>query len=160
MELLNENQVWSLADGGDVLFLDLDWTIEAIPDVTIDQGSYGGFFIRMPFRSDRGAKVVSSTGLEDDGTEQQSAAWVDLRMPVNRGDVQAGIAFLDHPGNPRHPAHWRVDGQRGINPAPCIPGEITLSSGDGMTHRYRMVLHNGMLAIDRIEELWRNFGDE
>lgn len=159
-ELLNEMQVWSLNCGSDVLFLDLVWTIKAIPDVTIDQGSYGGFFIRMPFRSDRGAKVVSSTGLRDDDTEQQSAAWVDLRMPVNRGDFQAGIALLDHPGNPRHPAHWRVDGQRGINPAPCIPGKITLEAAESMMHRYRLVLHDGTLGTDKIVELWQCYADE
>ena len=153
-ELLDERQTWSLSDGGDVLFLDLDWQITAVPDVTIEQGSYGGFFIRMPFRSDRSAKVVSSTGLEDDATEQQSAAWVDLRMPVNRGDVNAGIALFDHAENPGHPAHWRVDGQRGINPAPCIPGEIRLSAGESMTHRYRLVLHDGTLMSERMQELW------
>ncbi len=153
-ELLDERQTWSLSDGGDVLFLDLDWQITAVPDVTIEQGSYGGFFIRMPFRSGRSVKVVSSTGLEDDATEQQSAAWVDLRMPVNRGDVNAGIALFDHAENPGHPAHWRVDGQRGINPAPCIPGEIQLSAGKSMTHRYRLVLHDGTLMSERMQELW------
>ncbi|HCK08387.1 MAG TPA: hypothetical protein DHW45_00850, partial [Candidatus Latescibacteria bacterium] len=159
-ELLREKQTWSLRHAEDVLLLDLVWTITAIPYVTIEQGSYGGLFIRMPFRSDRDTKVVNSSGLEDDATEQQPAAWVDLRMPVNKGDVLAGITLLDHVANPRHPAHWRVDGQRGINPSPCIPREITLSADEEMTHRYRMVLHDGTLVIDRIEELWESFGNE
>ena len=116
--------------------------------------------MRMPFRSDRDAKVISSTGLEDDATEQQAAAWIDLQMPVNRGDVRGGIAFLDHPDNPGHPAHWRVDGQRGINPAPCIPGEINLSSGEAFQHRYRLVLHDGSLLPDRVQNLWTEYGQE
>ncbi len=157
-ELLDERQTWFLREAGEVLFLDLEWKTRAIPDVTIGQGSYGGFFVRMPFRSDQVATVISSTGLTNDATEQQAAAWVDLQMPVNRGDVRGGIALLDHPGNPSHPAHWRVDGQRGINPAPCIPGEIQLGAGETMLYRYRLVLHDGSLMPDRIENLWTEYG--
>jgi len=114
----------------------------------------------MPFRSDREAKVVSSTGLEDDATEQQAAAWVDLRMQVNRGNVSGGITLMDHPGNTGHPAHWRVDGQRGINPAPCIPGEIKLGAGETMRYRYRMVLHDGELSLDRVDELFQEYKEQ
>jgi len=158
-ELLSETQVWSLTASDDVLFLDLDWSTTAIPDVHIEQGAYGGFFVRMPYRSDRTARVINSEGQEEDDTEQQPARWVDLTMPVNRGDVTAGIAFLDHPENPRHPARWRVDGQRGINPAPCIPGAIDLSAGETLRHRYRMVLHTGSLAPDEIQMLWLAYAD-
>ena len=156
-ELLEEGQVWSLSDGDGVLFLDLEWTIGAVPDVTIEQGAYGGFFIRMPFRSDRDVKVVNSEGQEGDATEQQPAAWVDLQMPVNRGDMRGGIALLDHRDNPGHPAHWRVDGQRGINPAPCIPGDIYLSVGESITHRYRLVLHDGSLTPDAVQSFWEQY---
>lgn len=158
-ELMRESQAWRLSDGEGVLFLDLDWGMTAIPDVTIEQGSYGGFFIRMPFRADREATVVNAEGQEGDDTEQQPAAWVDLRMPVNRGDVTGGITIFDHPDNPGHPAHWRVDGQRGINPAPCIPGEIRLASGETIRHCYRLVLHDGSLPLDRIGTLWRQYVD-
>ena len=159
-ELLDETQRWSLSEVDDVLFLDLRWNVSAIPDVVIERGDYGGFFIRMPFRSDRDAKVVSSTGLEDDATEQQAAAWVDLTMPVNRGNVSAGITLLDHPDNRGHPAHWRVDGQRGINPAPCIPGEIHLRAGESMTFQYRLILHDGSLDANGIERFWTAYGQE
>lgn len=159
-ELFDETQTWSLAEADDGLFLDLDWEMTAVPDVVIAQGSYGGFFIRMPFRAGSEAKVVSSTGLEDNATEQQAAAWVDLQMPVNRGNVRAAIALLDHPNNSGHPAHWRVDGQRGINPAPCIPGEIKLSAGESMMYRYRLVLHDGTLTTDRIGTLWETYGQD
>ncbi len=155
--LLDERQRWMLHEGEGLLFLDLDWEMRAIPDVTIDQGAYGGFFIRMPFRPDGDAKVVSSTGLEDDATEQQSAAWVNLQMSVNRGNVRGGIALLDHPDNSGHPAHWRVDGQRGINPAPCIPGAIRLAAREAMRYRYRLVLHDGSLDFEKIQDLWDVF---
>ncbi len=156
-KLLTENQTWSLSPNDDVLYLDLGWTIEAIPEIHIEQGAYGGFFVRMPFRDDRTSHVINSEGQEEDDTEQQPARWVHLTMLVNRGDVTAGIAFLDHPENPRHPAHWRVDGQRGINPAPCIPGPVDLTAKETMTHRYRMVLHNGTLDSSDVNRHWEHY---
>ena len=159
-DLLRELQTWSIHPADDLLYLDLDWALQAIQDLHIDQGSYGGLFIRMPYRDERTASVVSSTGLKDHDTEQQPAAWVDLFMPVNRGDVSAGISLLDHPDNPRHPAHWRVDGQRGINPAPCIPGPIDLAAGEALRHRYRMILHDGPLASVEIQEHWETYAGE
>ena len=136
------------------------WRIEAIPNVHIEQALYGGLFVRMPFRANLEASVISATGLEDDATEQQAAAWVDLRMPVNGGDVRGGMAILDHPQNPGHPAHWRVDGQRGINPAPCIPGPIVLAAGDGIGYRYHLILHDGSLGPERIQDMWDAYGGE
>ncbi len=159
-ELLNEQQIWTLRSVEGVLYLDLDWILRSIPNVQIDQGSYGGLFVRMPYRDERTANVVNSTGLKDDDTEQAPAVWVDLLMPVNRGDVSAGISLLDHPNNPRHPAHWRVDGQRGINPAPCIPGPIHLVAGEALSHRYRLILHDGPLDPDRIQEHWETYASE
>ncbi len=159
-QLMAEEQTWSLQAAEDVLFLDLAWRIEAIPDVHIEQASYGGLFVRMPFRADLEASVMSATGLEDDATEQQAAAWVDLRLPVNGGDVRGGMAMLDHPQNPGHPAHWRVDGQRGINPAPCIPGPIVLAASEGIGYRYRLILHDGSLGPGRIQDMWDAYGGE
>ena len=159
-DLLSERQSWSLLRAEKLLYLDLDWTLRAIPDVQIDQGTYGGLFIRMPHREERTASVFNSSGLRDDDTEQQPATWIDLFMPVNRGEVSAGICLLDHPENPRHPAHWRVDGQRGINPAPCIPGSIELGAGETMRHRYRLILHDSPLDPDRIQWHWESFAGE
>lgn len=158
--LLQEQQTWSLQkveDESDMSFLDLDWKLLAIPDVHIEQGSYGGLFIRMPFRTGIDAKVIGSTGLEDDATEQQPAAWLSLHMSLENNDVGGGITVFDHPDNPQHPAKWRVDNQRGINPAPCIPSAIDLPSGTSMRHRYRLIVHGGSLAIEKINSFWKHY---
>jgi hypothetical protein len=157
--LLAETQTWSLQAAGAELLLDLVWALQAVPDVVIAQDRYGGFFVRMPFRADRQAQVISSTGLMGDATEQQPAAWIDLQMPVNAGDLRAGIALLDHPHNPGHPAHWRVDGQRGINPAPCIDGAISLRSGEPLRYRYRLMLHDGSLQPDQVQQRWTEYAE-
>ncbi len=152
--LLAERQCWSFQNTDELYFLDLDWTLQAIPDVQIEQHAYGGFFIRMPFRRTIGASVLNAFGQRDDATEQQAAKWVDLHMPLENSATGAGITLLDHPDNPGHPVHWRVDGQRGINPAPCIPNAITLPAGSRLRYRYRLVLHSGPLAVKRIDTLW------
>lgn len=157
--LLAERQNWLLHKAGELHLLDLDWALQAIPDVQIEQHAYGGFFVRMPFRREVGASVRNAAGQQGDETEQQPAKWVDLHMPLENSPTGAGMTFLDHPENPDHPVHWRVDGQRGINPAPCIPSAIELSAGATMRHRYRLILHSGVLAADQIEELWTAYAD-
>ena len=150
--LLIEKQTWSMSSGiGKSVYLDLDWSLQAVPDVSIDQNEYGGFFVRMPFRKQVGATVFNSAGQVGDEAEQQAAAWIDLIMPIEGPGAEAGMTLMDHPSNPGHPALWRVDGQRGINPAPCIRGKIELSSGETMAHRYRMVLHEGAMSATDIK---------
>lgn len=152
--LLAERQHWSLQRADEWHFLDLDWTLRAITDVTIEQHAYGGLFMRMPFRRATGASVFNAAGQRDDETEQQAAAWVDLHMPLENSPTGAGIAVLDHPQNADHPVRWRVDGQRGINPAPCITGPLVLPAESALHYRYRLVLHAGSLAPTQIAALW------
>ena len=156
-DLLAERQSWSLLEGDALLFLDLDWTLQAIPDVEIKQHAYGGLFIRMPFRQSSGGSVINAGGMRNDDTEQQAAEWLDLHMPIENTESGAGITICDHHENPDHPAHWRVDVQRGINPAPCIPGAIELPAGATLRLRYRLILHNGPLSPEQINKLWATY---
>lgn len=120
----------------------------------IEQHSYGGLFMRMPFRRGSGASVLNAVGQKDDETEQQAAAWVDLQMLLENSEAGAGITLLDDLHNPGHPVQWRVDGQRGINPAPCIVSSIELKSGEALRYNYRFILHVGSLAVEQIDKLW------
>lgn len=156
-ELLAEQQTWSLQEDNDYLFLDLDWALQAIPDIHVAQDEYGGLFIRMPFRSKINTKVLNSTGLQDAATEQQAAEWLSLHMPLENNEFGGGITVLDHPENPQHPAKWRVDHQRGVNPAPCIPSAIDLPAGAVLNHRYRLILHEEKLPAEQINNLWATY---
>lgn len=155
--LLAEQQTWSLQESDDLLYLDLDWMLRAIPDVQIEQHNYGGLFVRMPFRQSSAASVLNSNGMRDDDTEQQAAAWVDIYMPLENSDSGGGITIIDHPANPDHPAKWRVDNQRGINPAPCIRSAIELSAGVTMNHRYRLILHSGQVTAEKINAVKEHY---
>ena len=52
-----------------------------------------------------------------------------------------------------------MDAQRGINPAPIIPGPIELQAGQELRHRYRLILHEGPLDPQKIQELRLIFAD-
>jgi hypothetical protein len=158
--LLLEQQTWSLEQLNELLYLDLVWRMQAIPDICIQKKSYGGLFLRMPFAADRGAAVFNSSGLKNDDCEQQRAAWVDLHMPIDSSEAGGGITICDHPGNPGYPAYWRVDSQRGINPSPCIPGEITLPSGQSTSYKYRFILHLDPLSPEEIERHFNAYAAE
>ena len=155
--LMVEQQTFNIIPSGDLLFLDLHWRLMAIPDIHIEQCLYGGFFIRMPWRQNIDSATINSEGQREDKCEQQRARWVDLFMQLDRHETGAGIATFDHPNNPGHPAYWRVDGSRGINPAPCIPGAMDIPSGQSIQYRYRMILHDGPLSVEEIEKQWQTY---
>ena len=155
--LLLEHQNWSLGLDSAHMILDLIWKLQAISDVRIEQHSYGGLFVRMPFRQYYEASVFNSAGQQGDETEQQPARWVSLHMPIEGSSKGGGIAILDHPANPDHPVKWRVDGQRGINPSPCIKEEMNLETGEAVTYRYRLVLQTKPLTFDQLTILWEKF---
>ena len=158
--MLFEQQAWMLIPEDDVLLLDLDWQMMAIPDIKMQKASYGGLFLRMPFRTGNESAVINSESQRDDDTEQQRAKWVDCFMSIERSKTGSGITICDHPGNPGHPAYWRVDSQRGINPSPCIPGPIELAPGASIRCKYRLILHTGTLSPEKINRYFEAFAKE
>jgi len=79
------------------------------------------------------------------------AEWCDI-SGIAKGKP-CGIAVLDHPENPRHPAWWHVRkyGLLAPNPfgltefvkAPAGTGDMVLEPGKSVTFRYRIVIHRG-----------------
>ncbi|WJH34930.1 PmoA family protein [Paenibacillus sp. CC-CFT747] len=102
--LLTERQSWSLRDRNTVYELDLEWTLTAEKAITFGSYSYGGLFLRMPYRQDQGGSFLSSNGLSKEEADGQRARWAAVSMPVEgRGDY-AGMAILDHAENEEHPS--------------------------------------------------------
>jgi hypothetical protein len=132
-----------------------------------------------PPRSGAG-RIVLSTGETDDGasavaariarrgtaTWGKRAAWCDYSGPVDGKIV--GIAVLDHPGNPRHPTWWHVRdyGLLAANPfgqhdfeksADRRAGDLTIPSGQSVTFRYRVILHEGDEKTAKIAERFTEY---
>lgn len=155
--LVAETQRWSAAIDAGLLVLDLDWTLAVDAALHIERHAYGGLFLRMPFRAERGAAVIDSEGRRDDACEQQRARWLSLWMPIDERADGGGVAILDHPGNAADPVAWRVDGHRGVGPSPCIGGPIDLDPASPRSWRYRIIAHGGRLDPAIIEERWQEY---
>jgi hypothetical protein len=155
--MLQEQQNWFLTDLGDRYELDLSWQLIADIDLTFGQSAYGGLFIRMPYRQERGGEVCNSEGNRNLEAEAKRARWVAVSMPIEGRDNSAGVAILDHSSNPEHPVPWRVDRELGISPSCCIAGEWKLSKGESTSFKHRIVVFGGEAQPALIEESWNLF---
>jgi hypothetical protein len=65
----------------------------------------------------------------------------------------AGIAILDHPGNPRSPTPWyviRSTEMSFFSPAVLCDEPLTLHAGEALTLSYRVIVHDGRWDADRL----------
>jgi hypothetical protein len=97
------------------------------------------------------------------------AEWCDLSGPVN--GTPHGVAVLDHPKNPRHPATWHAR-DYGLLAAnifglhefdkknPKGAGDFTIEPGKTVTFRYRVVVHTGDAKGAKLDEKFRDFAAE
>ncbi len=155
--MLTEIQQWCLEDHGDFYWLDLQWSLQAVIDLTFGQYAYGGLFLRMPYRENSGGEAMNSEGAINGAAEGQRARWISCSMPIEGREDWAGIAYMDHPNNAEHPVPWRVDPQLGISPSRCIAGAWQLSQNNIELSRYRIFIFNGTAKSDIIENNWQAF---
>jgi len=97
------------------------------------------------------------------------AEWCDLSGPISGKTY--GVAILDFPKNPRHPATWHAR-EYGLLAAnifglhdfdknvPKGTGNFTIEPGKTVTFRYRVVLHTGDAKAARLDEKFRDFAAE
>jgi hypothetical protein len=129
----------------------------------------GGFAFRLSeqFRQDRGAILTNSEGQK--GTEQiwgQPAKWVDYTATVSGSPI--GVTMIDHPSNQRYPTRWHARGYslNAANPFALrsftknkeADGSYTLPAGQQLRLRYLVVIHEGELSRERIEQYAKRFG--
>ncbi len=107
----------------------------------------------------RGGLITTSTGARTEAEAWGSAAsWCDYSGQPFAADgrtrrPEVGVAILDHPDNPLHPARWHVRdyGLFTANPFALhdylprrgLRGDYTVPAGEGATFRYRVYAHAG-----------------
>ena len=158
--LLAETQAWRFTDGPDGFVLDLDWTLRALTDVAFGQYAYGGLFLRMPYRAERGGAVRSSEGGDARAADGARARWMAVAMPIAGRPAarpEAGVAVLSHPSNPEFPPPWRVDNQLGVSPSRCVAGAWRLPAGAAGSERYRLLVFAGPIDAAHVESEWQRF---
>lgn len=139
----------------------IDWQTEltAERDLTLDRtpyttwGGYGG----LSFRGSRSWLVnrFLLPGGPVDRPAGQPGPWCEMSGPVDGGaDLTAGLAILDHPGNPRYPTPWYAGGAGSgnfLNAALLFHEPLTLGQGDTLSLRYRVLIHDGIWDAKRLE---------
>lgn len=159
--ILTETQSWSLEARDGRLVLDLEWRGQAQVDIAVNEFSYGGMFLRMPYRKENGGRALNSDGASGQEAEGQPARWVGVEMPIpgrdQRSEPLCSIVIMDHPANPGHPTPWRVDGQLGIGPCRAIAGTWQIPEGTSAVFRHRLLIACGALDRAGIERTWEQF---
>ncbi len=143
----------------------IDWTTALRPrvDVTLDRtpyttwGGYGGLTLRGSGDWED-TRILLADGSVHRRPEGVPSTWCDL------GNDDAGILFLDHPDNPRHPVPWygatrsRVYGTDGwsnyLNAAFLFHEAMTVPAGEVLTLRYRLVVHDGQWDAATCDDAW------
>jgi hypothetical protein len=130
-----------------------------------DDGGFG-FRLSDAFAEDHGAELLNSDGLK--GTKAiwgKPARWVKYSATVNGRSV--GLAVLDHPSNLRHPTRWHARGYSLCSANPfalsaftndkSADGSYTLPAGKTLTFHYLVVVHEGELKVDGVEQYFSRF---
>ncbi len=135
------------------------------------QASWGGY-AGLSFRaaaSLRDYYAVDSEGRRDKAGHGKRARWMDFGGTVAEKDVAekdvaekgtvAGVAFFDHPANPRHPSPWYVSlgGMPYFSPAFLFDEPYTLAAGKPLVLRYRVLIHAGRPQPAELEKEYERF---
>ncbi|MBI4622533.1 MAG: PmoA family protein, partial [Verrucomicrobia bacterium] len=155
-----ETQLWTMRDTGGRYLLELEWTGEALADITIGDYAYGGLFLRMPWRAGMEGSAVNNARQGNERANGQRAVWLDVGLKVEGRDDQAHIAILDHPRNNGYPLPWRVDTQLGVGPSRASLGDWNIPKGKAAVYRHQFVVYTGKFNDLKIDEAWKDYTGE
>ena len=140
-------------------------TLSATPDAAeTPWGGYSGLGLRAA-RSLTDCRVVNDSGQTGSATNGARAVWVDLSGIADGGpsaDRAAGLALIDHPGNPRYPSpsyvYYNSKDFGYINPSLLRHEPMILDAGQALRLAYRAVAHDGVADAKRLGVLADQFG--
>ena len=155
---MTETQNWTMRAEEDRFILDLEWAGEAHTEVSINEMSYGGMFLRMPWHKDIKGEAVNAARQRNAQAEGQRAMWVDVGMQVEGRDDFLHVAIFDHPMNAGFPQTWRVDGQLGVGPTRARMGDWHIPEGATEVIRHRLIVYTGDLSDLELTEDWQEYG--
>ena len=158
--IMTETQTWAMRIVEGKYILDLEWAGAAKTDITINEFSYGGLFLRMPWRQGMRGEVVNAARQRNEQAEGQRAMWVDVGMQVDGREDLAHVAIFDHPQNAGFPQTWRVDGQLGVGPVRARMGDWKIKNGTTEIIRHRLVVHTGELNDVELTRQWQRYSGQ
>ena len=106
---------------------------------------------------DGGGEILNSRGGRNErGAHLRRADWIDQSGPI-APDKWNGVALLDHPDNPRHPAVWHCRNDSWVCAAFTADAPYTIKAGDTLRLRYRLVLHRGDAALGEVARRYAEY---
>lgn len=160
---------------GDATRRIMDWVVTLTPvdhDVTFRDTKEGMFGIRMatPLKEAGGTGTITNSkgGVKEKECWGKKAEWVDYSGTLDGNKV--GITIMDHPKNLRHPTTWHVRayGLFAVNPFglrdftgdKTQDGSYTVKTGQNLTFRYRVLIHQGDAAEARLADEYKAYTGE
>jgi hypothetical protein len=149
----------------------MDWTSTFIADsreVTLDRtppkeqawGGYAGLSVRFAKNfTERQATSSEGPAVFGEGHRHRSRASAMDYSGLIDGKV-VGLAFLDHPRNPRYPTTWyaiRDPVMSYLNAALLNDEPLGLQPSEQMTLRYRLVIHPNRWDTERLQAAHTRF---
>jgi hypothetical protein len=122
-----------------------------------DEKGYGGFSLRFKLPEDvrflaKGQEVQPKVISVDAGPWMNFVGSFD-----GPGKGPKGVVVFCHPRNPGSPQPWILRKEKSMQ-NPAYPGRVPVElKKEGLTLRYRMVIHNGGLDEPAIEELYSEY---
>jgi hypothetical protein len=120
---------------------------------------YGGMAIRAA-REWTPGKVTFRTSEGDERIKGNHTRpkWCDIRGQVD--GKPAGIALMTHPANFRFPEPLRIHPTMPYMVyTPQFLGAFEIKPGETHQANYRLVVHDGELTTDRLNQIWRDFAE-
>ncbi|MCK5137762.1 MAG: PmoA family protein [Bacteroidales bacterium] len=168
------NEVWDirvLNTNEKVYVVDLTTTLNTPLEkgLTLEAYRYGG---GLGFRATEKWHTNNSTVLTSEGKKRidadgTGARWVIIEGESSVSEGRSGILFLSHPSNRAHPEPmrmWPPDSQEGkgnvfFEFCPIRHLEWVLEKDKNYTLKYRMVVFDGEMNIESVENYWQAFAN-
>lgn len=159
-------RAWNPASENGPWVVDFSSTLHCATDsiFTINAYRYQGFGFRATEKwNDNTSRLLTSEGKDKSNGNGTRARWIDVRGTSGFG--KSGILFLTHPLNYNYPEQLRIwptgmnEGKENvfINFNPAQEQDWVLQPGRSYGLNYRMVVYDGELAPEVMEQLWQDY---
>lgn len=151
--------------------IDCEFAIQATHGpITMGDTKEGTFAIRLgpELSAPNGHMINSNGGVGEEQIWGKPADWVDYSGSIAGHTV--GIVVFDSPKSFRHPTTWhaRAYGLLAANPFglreftkdPQRDGSWTIPEGHSLEFRYRVVIYDGELSPERLNQMYREYAAE
>jgi hypothetical protein len=160
---LDEVIVATAAEREGVFLLDLEYRLTPVVDYVLDRASFGGFTVQARkdgesyFSGAAGKVELPDPHYSMPDLNWPAAPWYDYTIRLKENGKTIGVALVDHPRNPTTTWHnsthlWM------LHPVITAGGPFTISHGETLVLRYRVVSHDGetpAALLNRLAAEWR-----